>query len=586
MGKKRKEIIVAGALGNCVHVAGIAGFLRIAEELGYETHFLGAAVPVSRFIEAVDQYQPTILGISYRLTPAVAESLLRGLKEAMGEERLKQMCLVFGGTPPVCRIAENSGLFHRCFNGFENPAEVRQFLGVNNFPAEADQRHWGLLRRIDASSPFPLLRHHFGLPCLDDTIRGIREISESGVLDVISLAPDQNAQESFFRQAEMDPGLDGAGGAPIRTKQDLLRLREASKTGNYPLLRIYSGTRDLLLWARLANETIQNAWGAIPLCWYSALDGRSDRLPEEAITENRAAMRWYGESGIPLEVNEAHHWSLREAHDTVAVAAAYLAAYNARAAGVSHYIAQYMFNSPPTVSPSMDLAKMLAKIELIESLHNKNFTTYRQARAGLLHLSPSPSIAKGQLAASTMLSLQIQPHIIHVVGYCEGDHAAVPEDVIESCQIVQGVIKNCLFGLPDHAADREVQRRKQELIGETRLLLSAIATLGDRREDSSGSNDPATPGMDPLTDPVVLTKAIRMGLLDAPHLKGNPHAAGILETRTVKGAVYAWDRYHNRIIPEEQRILRILSSGSREPLESGSGSVSLTDPGCLQQQRQ
>lgn len=543
---EKKEVIVAGALGNCVHVAGIAGFLRIAEELGHETHFLGAAVSVEEMVKAVDRHRPTMLGVSYRLTPAVAEKLMEELREKLGEKRLKNLRLVFGGTPPVCRAAEASGLFERCFDGFENLTEVRRYLGGSLHLVGRSYQSRELLARIRDSSPLPLLRHHFGLPDLESTVRGVREIAASKIVDVISLAPDQNAQECFFRPEEMDPRLDGAGGAPLRSEEDLLRIHEAAETGNYPLLRIYSGTRDLIPWAELSRKAIQNAWGAVPLCWYSALDGRSRRPLEEAIRENQAAMRWYGKT-TPLEVNESHHWSLREAHDTVAVTAAYLAAYNAKAAGVSHYIAQYMFNTPPTVSPAMDLAKMLAKIELIESLHDETFTSFRQVRAGLLHLSPAPHIAKGQLAASAMLSLQIRPHIIHVVGYCEGDHAALPGEVIESCQIVQGVLKNCLFGLPDHASDGSVQRRRQELLREADLLLSAIRDLG------KGSADP-------LTDPLVLAKAIKIGLLDAPHLKGNPYAAGLLETRAVKGAIYAWDRKKNRILPEEERISNIMET--------------------------
>jgi hypothetical protein len=41
-------------------------------------------------------------------------------------------------------------------------------------------------------------------------------------------------------------------------------------------------------------------------------------------------MRWHAEHGIPVEMNESHHWSLRDSPDSVAVVAAYLAAYNAR----------------------------------------------------------------------------------------------------------------------------------------------------------------------------------------------------------------------------------------------------------------
>ena len=55
--------------------------------------------------------------------------------------------------------------------------------------------------------------------------------------------------------------------------------------------------------------------------------------------------------------------------------------------GVKDYIAQYMFNVPASISPEMDLGKMLAKIELVESLIDENFKVYRQARAGLARFS-------------------------------------------------------------------------------------------------------------------------------------------------------------------------------------------------------
>ena len=320
-----------------------------------------------------------------------------------------------------------------------------------------------------------------------------------------------------------------------------MRIYEASRRGNYPLLRVYSGTRDLIKWAELATETIHNAWGAIPLCWYNALDHRSKRTPEESIAENQQTMRWYGERGIPVEVNEAHHWSMRDAHDTLAVVAAYLAAYNARAFGVKHYIAQYMFNSPPTTHGNMDLAKMLAKRELIEGLHNDNFVSMRQVRAGLLHFSPDLQMAKGQLAASTVVSLALRPHIIHVVGYCEGDHAATPDDVIESCEIVRGVLRNCLFGLPNMAEDPAVQQRKDQLVAEAGVLIQTLRALGRGEED-------------PHTSPSVIAEAIRMGVLDAPHLKGNPHAAGLLQTRTVNGAVFPVDPQTKRVLTEAERL--------------------------------
>jgi len=545
-----KGKIIAGAIGNCVHVAGVVRFLNLAQELGYEVRFLGAAVPVDEFIQEIHDYEPDIVGLSYRLTPEVAERLLQDFKNKMGEKALAKYRFAFAGTPPVCQVAEKTGIFERCFTGLENTSKVMEFLGCDDGICVAKKSSDNLIDRMEAANPTPLLRHHFGLPDLEKTIQGIRTIAEADILDVISIAPDQNAQESFFRPEEMDPMQSGGGGVPIRHKDDLIRIKEASRAGNYPLLRIYSGTRDLVSWAKLSKETINNAWGAIPLCWYSVLDGRSKRIPEIAIKENQEAMRWYGENDIPLEVNEAHHWSLRDAHDAIAVVMAYLAAYNAKDMGVKHYIAQYMFNSPPMITPVMDLAKMLAKIQLIESLHDKDFTSYRQARAGLLHLSPRENVAKGQLAASTVHALQIKPHIIHVVGYCEGDHAAEARDVIESCEIVQGVIRNCVSGNADSKLDHVVINRKDELLREASVILDAIVNLSKMM----GKQD-----IDPFTDPEVLAEAIKVGILDAPHLKGNPCAAGRLETRCIEGGIDAWCKKEERRIFEKERLSRFMN---------------------------
>ncbi|MDH4179140.1 MAG: cobalamin B12-binding domain-containing protein [Armatimonadota bacterium] len=532
---------IAGSLGNCVHVAGVLNFLALAESAGYETEFLGAAVPVDAFVEAIREHQPDLVGVSYRLTPEVARTLIADLKQRVQQAGLANRRFVFAGTPPVCAVADEFDWFERCFTGHEEPEDTWGYLKGEPAPHEAEDFGVTQIARLEKKKPYPLLRHHFGLPSLEETISGIREIADARVVDVISIGPDQNAQESFFRPHEMDPSLDGAGGVPVRTREDLIRIHDASQTGNFPLLRIYSGTRDLLQWAELATETVHNAWGAIPLCWYNVLDGRSKRTPEESIAENQAAMRWYGERDIPVEVNEAHHWSMRDSHDALAVVMAYLAAYNARAMGVKHYIAQYMFNSPPTTHGSMDLAKMLAKREMIESLHGDSFVSMRQVRAGLLHFSPDLRVAKGQLAASTVLALGLRPHIIHVVAYCEGDHAATADDVIESCEIVRGVLRNCLFGMPEMTLDPAVAERKERLVAEAQVLIAALSALGEGEDD-------------PLTSPRILAEAIKLGVLDAPHLKGNPYAAGLLQTRPVNGAIEPVDPKTKKVLSESERL--------------------------------
>jgi hypothetical protein len=349
----------------------------------------------------------------------------------------------------------------------------------------------------------------------------------------------------------LKPGLEGAGGVPLRKKEDLERIYEAARCGNFPLVRCYSGTRDLLKWAELQAETINNAWAAIPLCWYNRMDGRSARKPIEAIRENIDVIRWYAERRIPVEINEAHQWSLRGAHDALAVAMAYLAAYNAKNLGVTRYVAQYMFNTPAGTSAAMDLAKMAAKAEMIDGLHDSGFVSYRQVRAGLTHFSSDFDIAKGQLASSAVVSLALRPHIFHVVGYCEAHHAATPQEIIESCRIVRGVFRNCLEGFPDMMNDRMVIRRKKKLIREARIILSALKEISD--------------SADPWVDPDTIIRAVEIGILDAPHLKGSEFAAGRTTTAIIDGACFAVDTESGEILPEEKRIQGILERLARVP---------------------
>ena len=529
------RLILGAALGTCVHVGGLHHFLRLAESEGFQTESLGPAVSIDRLLSHIQEIHPDLVAMSYRLTPENAAQLFQELRTRLQHHGHRAVRFVFGGPPPVAEVARASGIFEKTFNGQESISDIRAFLRGGTSGSVEHQLAHDLVGRIEQKFPYPLLRHHFGRPTVDETKEGIREIAEAGILDVISLGTDQNAQEYFFEPEKMDPTQHGAGGVPVRTPDDLRGLYQASRRGNFPLMRCYAGTKDLLRWASMSVETLHNAWAAIPLTWYSVMDGRSKVPMAEAIAEKQATMRWYAERGIPVEVNESHQWSLRDAHDALAVSMAFLAAYNAKAMGVRTYVAQFMFNTPPGTSPEMDLAKMAAKIQLIEALHDPGFTSYREVRAGIAHFSSTPAVAQGQLAASAVVSLAIRPHILHVVGFSEGDHATHPLELVHSCNIVHGVLQNCLGGLPDMLEDPGVQRRKAQLLKEAQSLLDALREFGrDRAED-------------PWTDPTTLASAIREGLLDAPHFQGNPHLCGQITTRLINGAWYAVDGKGNPI---------------------------------------
>ncbi|NIO48365.1 MAG: methionine synthase [Candidatus Aminicenantes bacterium] len=546
MGLSNKKKILGASVGNCVHVAGILNFLKLAERYGYETLFLGPAVSVEKISDAIKKHNPDLVALSYRLTPDVLEKLLLALKKEVEKNSWQEKTFIFGGTPPTAEVARQSGLFETTFGGLEPREDITSFLkGKAEEIKKYEIPPQNLIDRIVFNNSYPLLRHHFGLPTVEATVKGAKEIALSEAVDVISIGPDQNAQESFFRPDDMKKELDGAGGVALKKPEELEAIYKATRCGNYPLLRCYSGTRDLIKWAEMSLKTINIAWGAVPLCWYNKLDGRSDRTPEDSIEENQLAMKWYAEHKIPLEVNESHHWSLRDAHDTVAVAAAFLAAYNAKKMGITHYVAQYMFNSPAQTSPLMDLAKMLAKIELIESLHDKNFISIRQTRTGLSCLSPDPDVAKGQLSSSCLFQMTLEPKIVHVVGFSEADHAATPSDIIESAKITHGIIKNFSLGAPQILDDPRIKERKEMLVEEAKYLLQALKNLARDKVK------------DPWIDPKTLAQAIHKGFLDAPHLAGNPYAAGKVLTQIRDGACYAVDPQSGNLLSEKERISRI-----------------------------
>lgn len=543
--------VLAACLGDCVHVAGATRFLRVAEDMGYETYFTGPAVDLESLVDAIVGEGADIIGLSYRLTPENLRPLLHELRDMLAATGLdlSQKRFAFGGTPPAVAVAQEfDDLFEMYFEGGESVTAVRRYLKHDSTGESGPVVYpQSLVDRIRWKTPVPLLRHHYGepAPTIEPTVRGIAEIAESQVLDVISLGADQDAQENFFRPLQQSPKSKGAGGVPFRTEADLRRLYEAGQRGNYPLLRSYSGTADHLRYAKMLVRTIDNAWCATSLFWFNAMDGRGPSPLEQSIAEHVALMAWHGERDIPVEGNEPYHWGMRDAPDVVVCAVSYIYAHVAKKAGVRDYITTYMFESPPHLNNTMDLAKCLAQIELAESFVDEDFRIWRQTRTGLLSYPLSIPQARAHLAQSVMLQMAVHPHIIHVVGYTEADHAATAAEVIESAQMAGHVAEVALRGNPDGTQDPLVQARKAELIAETQVLLDAIRALDEEIDD-------------PLSDPATLARAVEVGLLDAPQLVDNRYAPGAIRTRSRDGAILAVDDV-DRPLSERERVETILS---------------------------
>jgi hypothetical protein len=409
-----------------------------------------------------------------------------------------------------------------------------------------------LISRIDWKKPYPLLRAHFGLSSLNNTLKGIKKIAEAKILDVISIAPDQNTQSHYFHPDEQQSDLNGAGGVSLRSRKDFEALNNARMRGNYPLLRIYAGTRDFIKLARLFQETINNAWAAIPIFWFNQMDGRGPLPLNESIKQHLEVIKWHAAHNIPVEINDPHHWSLRNSSDAIAVADMYLCGIIAKKLGVKHFIAQFMFNTPPSLTLDMDLAKMLAKNELLNTLVDKNFSVIKQVRTGLASFPLDLDRAKGQLATASMVQLALNPDIVHIVSYSEADHAAYPSDIIESCKIVSQIINKVLSSNLSFI-NSDILKRKTQLVKEAQEIINIIPNMANELEEVK----------DPYINPRVLNKLVKYGIFDAPHLKNNKFAKGKIQTKIMNGSCYSWDSTRDKIYDEIERIKDIDNSDNQ-----------------------
>ncbi|MGB4177083.1 MAG: cobalamin B12-binding domain-containing protein, partial [Halanaerobiales bacterium] len=172
-----ERLIIGASIGNCVHVAGVLNFLRLAEEHGYKTKFLGPAVSIDYLLDAVAEADPDMVAVSYRLTPETGYNIVARLKDAVLERGLDSYSYIFGGTVPVANKVKELDFFSRIFNGEEEIEEIIAFLEGRDYDEKNIDYGDNLLDRLERKRPYPLIRHHFGLPSMVETIEGIKEIA-------------------------------------------------------------------------------------------------------------------------------------------------------------------------------------------------------------------------------------------------------------------------------------------------------------------------------------------------------------------------------------------------------------------------
>ncbi|MFZ5944721.1 MAG: glutamate mutase L [Bacillota bacterium] len=528
MGKKYR--VLAGSIGDCVHSLGVETFAEWMEDRGkgFVAIKLGPAVPIQDCINKIRESRPEVVAISSRLGDLHVDKLI---EEFVGkawrhgiDPKHSGIRYCFGGLRTAANLVramtgkevledkftpedQRNYDFKKIQEEYKKKPEfinffeliVDDYITMEELEAFADGKtistkkeiEWSdflkeRIKQVKELEDRPIIRAHIGIQSesMEPTIRDVEKVSDAGCVEIISLAPDQPCQAFLtkFIRGEEDPDryLRGQGGAPIRTKEDLKALKEATKRGNFPLSRIYSGTDELVELAKTFEETLNMGFAAVPIFFYNELDGRGPISIEDSFQEHFDVIKWWAEQGKPLEINDPHQWQLRNCTDDMYVVDHILAGIIALKLGIKDYVMQLMFDLPPEIDPMYDLAKMKAAYEIIEPLtRHFEFNIIKETRGGLSSFPPNLDEAKGHLAMTTYWQMFMEPEIVHVVSFPEAHHEARAGDIIESCDIVKNIFKNFKRSVqPDIFGDSRVDARKKDLKQGAMYNILHLAVMG------------------------------------------------------------------------------------------------------------
>jgi len=543
-----QELFIGLTLGQDPHTVGIHKASKIAKLAGIDYKILPPAMDDEMKIRTIMEENPKYIGLSYRLSTDKAIMELEKFLNKLGESGLlrdKDRRISFAGLLPSLKAVKSIGLdtkFNLTLLGSDKDFKKKTIETINFFGIQSQEIQDSIIERVlreaqpikfdildqiaervvendsyesekplekpsEAAlkffpqrmkeSPIPLIRSHFGIPdeTIVPTIQGIEKIADNGAVDEISLGSSDLSQRYFgneraFKEYKND------GGVPYKNKEDLKMLYIATRRGNFPSIKPYAHVYDLKPFVDICLETgmLVGAHQAVPLFWFSELDGRGPLDVEEAIEEHIETVRYLAEKKIPVEMNDPNQWASRFVHDTLFVVDYALIASVMYNSGVKDMIFQHQFNKPAETGDYADLAKMAAAKEIIEIVRPLGNTSnvYMETRAGIEHFSTDMEVAKYQLARTTLLQMIFDPNIIHLVSYCEANHAATADDVIESSKIVRRAVKLFKENEEDLRLlldNDKVQKRKDYLVEEAKYVLLEIAKLSSAYDPGMAFNE-------------------------------------------------------------------------------------------------
>lgn len=604
-------------LGHDPHTHGLFRIRRMVEQAGIRCRVLAPGASDQDILSAIHETDAEYVGFSYRLSPDVGVREFTRILRLLKEEGLLHRTagprkIALAGLPETMRAIDNLQDSLPCdvwtmpqdndrIRGIVRVLDYFDIFGSTRDSIVADMRaeffppaitvldelarlvvagdsyreepplpvpsqaaRTSYVQRI-RDSEIPVLRTHFGIP--DKTIRptvdGIARLAEARVIDEISIGSSDLSQRYFGKPEEFDRRKND-GGVPYKTFTDLVEMVEAAQRGNVPSLKPYAHVVDLVSFVETCCKAgmLVGAHQAVPLFWFNELDGRGPMTMLESIEEHIAAVRELARRGIPVEMNDPNQWSSRWAHDTLISSDYALISAVMVASGVKDLVLQMQFNKPRETSDFGDLAKMLAGLDLAAEITAESPHTqiWRETRTGIDSLDPDPAIAKVQLARSTLLQMMVRPHIIHLVSYCEADHIATVEDIIDSSKLVRRAVR--VFrqheqDLMTYLQHPLVRDRREHLLAESRTLLRHIATLSSR--GGAVSHAPLSALVPHLSQPTTLYKSIEKGYMSAP---GIFHPLYKMPEQFITGfTAYGYldclDLYTGQRLSETERITRL-----------------------------
>lgn len=605
----RNRFFVATSLANDPHTEGMHNASKIAALGGIDSFILPPSLDYTPFYEAIKKYKPRFIGLSYRQNENVAvEELIKiinyfNITNLVGAN--DNVKIIFAGLPKTIKILKDKinelplkvilceaspNIIERIretVDYFEIKKDKEKIIkqvyeelvpkGIELFNQLADEAILGddyknepplLIPSINAcndyvtrikEAEFPALRSHFGIPSLNikPTVDGIKELANARVLDEISLGSSDLSQR-YFGHPEMFELFKNDGGVPYKTYNDLVELYQASRTGNFPGVKPYCHVNDLVGFVHqcLSAGMLKGVHQAVPLYWFNELDGRGPANVRDNIKEHFACVKELAKYGIPVEMNDPNQWSSRWAHDTIIVSSYALISAVMTMCGVQNMVLQMQFNKPKETGDFADLAKMQAGIEMAKkiSLGRKNHANIlRETRTGIESLSSDMDLAKWQLARSTFLQMCMDPHIIHIVSYCEANYAAQPADIIDSSKLIRRVVRIFRENKEDILKEINIpiiHERKDFLIKESSYLLNEIAKLHPNYQPC-----PLESLAQYLGNEDVIASSIEQKLMTAPGIINERYKSDFITKPMKYGMINVVDNYTNpRIITEQERL--------------------------------